>query len=277
MHCCLRAVEVKSSCASRRTAPGCLPIMPRRGPFLVPRCRRAALENLAHAARIQALSTTAQGDDGTSPAVAEPPIASAASFLGPDAGSSCLASVGLDGDCPAEIRSHVTDEHLLQFAAVAGEAAAAAAAAELRLPAAWSGEGSLLGGTADGEAAPCTDDGWEQVGFGAVLVLSGVQASCSRGLGMPTNRFYWFQAISIQVLCADAPAQRMTRASPQPCRPPPLPPRPCQVVDRASEGLRYQVWRQELRRGLYMYRSVATFLGIAPRDLRPFHLDDHAR
>lgn len=64
----------------------------------------------------------------------------------------------------------------------------------------------------------------------------------------------------------------------------PLPPTPststppaAQVVDRASEGLRYQVWRQELRRGLYMYRSVATFQGVAPRDLRPFHLDDHAR
>ena len=29
--------------------------------------------------------------------------------------------------------------------------------------------------------------------------------------------------------------------------------------------------------GLYMYRSRAVFEGVSPRDLRPFHLDDHAR
>jgi hypothetical protein len=108
-----------------------------------------------------------------------------------------------------EIREHITDEHLLQFAAVAGEEAARAAARELALPAAWAAPGSLLG-PCDTSAA-CSDKRWER------------------------------------------------------------------VIERSEGGLSYEVWRQELRGGLYMYRSRALFAGVSPKDLRPFHLDDHAR
>ena len=108
-----------------------------------------------------------------------------------------------------EIRDHITDEHLLQFAAVAGEEAARAAARELALPAAWAAPGSLLG-PCDASAA-CSDERWER------------------------------------------------------------------VIERSEGGLSYEVWRQELRGGLYMYRSRALFAGVSPKDLRPFHLDDHAR
>ncbi|KAL4428522.1 hypothetical protein ABPG75_002611 [Micractinium tetrahymenae] len=152
--------------------------------------RRAALENLASTARMQAAIDAPAALDGVpahAPGRAAPAAAATAvGCLAPDAGTSCLASVGLDGDCCQEIRSHVTDEHLLQFAAVAGEAAAAAAAAELGLPAAWAGDGSLLGGAADGGAAPCTDDGWEQVPAGCLLVgpsCDGLPSSCLRGGG----------------------------------------------------------------------------------------------
>ncbi len=62
-----------------------------------------------------------------------------------------------------DIREHVTDEHLLQFAASIGEEAAVAAAAQLALPTAWEHSGCLLG-AADGGAAGCSEERWEQVG-----------------------------------------------------------------------------------------------------------------
>ena len=48
-------------------------------------------------------------------------------------------------------------------------------------------------------------------------------------------------------------------------------------MERSEGGLSYEVWRQPLRGGLYMYRSRAHFAGVSPRDLRPFHLEDSAR
>lgn len=113
-----------------------------------------------------------------------------------------------------EIRDHVTDEHLLQFAAAAAnDADAAAAAAALALPQPWADQGCLMG-AADEPGA------------------------CAAG----------FDTSSWEL-----------------------------VLDREEVGLRYRVWRQLLRKGLYMYRAAARFAGVAAADLRPFHLDDGAR
>lgn len=238
--------------------------------------RFQALENLAAAARLQSASSGAclpglrSLEAGSTPLPGHPALASGTAGgapLGADVGRCALASVGLDGDCPEVgagplvfvvggavcvsilqrpacptthgcliqlshpypatasdppllsccqprclqgIRGHVTDEHLLQFAAVVGEEACAAAAAELALPSAWADAGCLLGAAAGGGAG-CSEEGWEQ------------------------------------------------------------------VICRSEGGLSYEVWRQPLRAGLYMYRSRTVFQGVSPRDLRPFHLDDHAR
>lgn len=77
---------------------------------------------------------------------------------------------------PQDIREHVTDEHLLQFAACIGEEAAGATAAQLALPAAWEHAGCLLG-AADGGAAGCSEERWEQV-RACVCVLCAALAGC---------------------------------------------------------------------------------------------------
>lgn len=113
-----------------------------------------------------------------------------------------------------EIRDHVTDEHLLQFAAAAADDAdALAAATALALPLPWADDGCLMGAADEPEACGTDFDtaDWEL------------------------------------------------------------------VMDREEGGLRYRVWRQLLRKGLYMYRAAARFADISAADLRPFHLDDDAR
>lgn len=60
-------------------------------------------------------------------------------------GTSALASVGLDGDCPHAIREYITDEHLLQFAALAGDELCQQVVLQLGLSPAYGEEGSLYG------------------------------------------------------------------------------------------------------------------------------------
>ncbi|GAB4816531.1 hypothetical protein N2152v2_003577 [Parachlorella kessleri] len=83
--------------------------------------------------------------------------------LGPEAGHSAVASVGLDGDCPQEIRQAVTDEHLLQFGAALGEEAAMMASSELGLPAPWGQEPSLFGSEEGAAGAGAAGEEWEQI------------------------------------------------------------------------------------------------------------------
>lgn len=58
---------------------------------------------------------------------------------------------------------------------------------------------------------------------------------------------------------------------------PPSWPARMQIVEDCKPGLHYKAWRRPLRRGLYMYRSVAVISGVTPRQLRAFHLDDAIR
>lgn len=50
-----------------------------------------------------------------------------------------------------------------------------------------------------------------------------------------------------------------------------------QLVEAGEPGLRYEAWRAPLRRGLYVYRSSTVIEGVAPADVRAFHLDDAIR
>lgn len=70
-------------------------------------------------------------------------------------GHSALASLGLDGDCPASIRALVTDEHLIQFGAMLGESSSEAAQQSLGIAHGCSEYGSLCG------AADNPDAAWE--------------------------------------------------------------------------------------------------------------------
>eukprot|EP00887_Chlorella_sp_A99_P004935 scaffold4.g4935.t1 len=128
--------------------------------------------------------------------------------LGPGAGTSALASLGLDDDCPQDIRDCVTDEHLVQFGALIDEPASRQALEQVHVPGAWQEPGALLGLP---DTAKCSEGAWEP------------------------------------------------------------------LVTASKEGLTYQAWRLPLRHGLYAYRSLAVMEGVAPRDVRPFQLDDHAR
>jgi hypothetical protein len=49
------------------------------------------------------------------------------------------------------------------------------------------------------------------------------------------------------------------------------------LLEESRPGLTVRAWRRPLRQGLYMYKTSATLAGVAPRDVRPFHLDDQAR
>lgn len=102
----------------------------------------------AHPSRTAALAACAGAARGGSP--------------GPAA--SALASLGLDGDCPQAIREHVTDEHLLQFGALIGEAPAAEASARLGVPGAWAAADALLGLP---DTPRCHAGGWERCASGA--------------------------------------------------------------------------------------------------------------
>lgn len=75
--------------------------------------------------------------------------------------TSCTAALYCPPVPPQDIRDHVTDEHLLQFAALVGEAASTAAAEQLGLPPAWAHDACLLGAADDPGA--CSEAGWEQV------------------------------------------------------------------------------------------------------------------
>ena len=50
-----------------------------------------------------------------------------------------------------------------------------------------------------------------------------------------------------------------------------------QIVVESKPGLRYRAWRKPLRKGLYVYRSSTTIIGVSPREVRAFHLDDGLR
>ena len=182
------------------------PSQPTHPPAL---CSKPALEALACAARLQ--SRSAHAASGSPPQPGHLSLASSGSFSLQvnHAGDSCLASLGLDGDCPSEIREHVTDEHLLQFAVVAGEAVAAAAAAELALPPAWAHAGCLL--RAAGAAHACGDEAWE-------LVVSRSEGGLSyevRGL--------CFSCTGVPVVCGQQASLRLCVSSKQAWCPEPRP------------------------------------------------------
>lgn len=126
----------------------------------------------------------------------------------------------------------MTDEHLLQFAACIGEEAAAAAAAQLALPLAWEHPGCLLG-AADGGAAGCSDERWEQVrerlaitGLGGLRARTGVVQHRRRCHDLPCAAGY----------CALTKPASLC-----------LPVTSSQVVSQSEGGLTYEVWRQSLR------------------------------
>lgn len=49
------------------------------------------------------------------------------------------------------------------------------------------------------------------------------------------------------------------------------------LVKDERPGLLIRAWRMPLRKGLYMYRTRVVIEGVSPMEVRPFHLDDHAR
>lgn len=97
--------------------------------------RQAALERFAYSARMAAADAAlGHGQEDSQ-------------------GHSALASLGLDGDCPASIRAVVTDEHLIQFGAMLGESSSEAAQQSLGIAHGCSEYGSLCG-PADNPDAP---------------------------------------------------------------------------------------------------------------------------
>lgn len=166
--------------------------------------RRAALESYACAARLEARSAGSPIGHGPSPGhlTVEGTV---------KAGSSALASVGLDGDCPQPIRDEITDEHLLQFGALLEEDSSGGALDALGIPTACGGPSTLYGLPDD----PVGSNAWE-----------------------PLNN------IDAKLL---------------------------------PRGLELRGYRLPLRGGIYMYRSHVVIEGVAPHEVRPFHLDDQAR
>ena len=124
---------------------------------------------------------------------------------------------------------------MLQFAAAINEEAAAAAAAQLALPAAWEHAGCLLG-AADGGAAGCSEERWEQVGRGTVMPWACLLLS-------PPGT--WKRASQPAWLCLQASFQPPASPHFLPCLPPAPP--GLKVVSQSEGGLTYEVWRQSLR------------------------------
>lgn len=114
---------------------------------------RDFLEHCACAARLQ-LSCHANATGST----AHPghvAVSGTKALRGPlhsDAGTSALASVGLDGDCPSYVRSIATDERLVEFGAIIEEKSAQRVAEELKLPV-WGARNSLFGATDNDHSA----------------------------------------------------------------------------------------------------------------------------
>jgi hypothetical protein len=129
------------------------------GAVAAPPARLAALERLAAAARLQAAAAAAAPVAPRRPGGAAQPSAAARLAAAPGAPPSALVSVGLDGACAPFIRAAVTDEHLLQLGALLGDAAAAAALAELGAPGPLGDAAGSLYGAADaaGAAAVAAD------------------------------------------------------------------------------------------------------------------------
>lgn len=49
------------------------------------------------------------------------------------------------------------------------------------------------------------------------------------------------------------------------------------LVKDERPGLFIQAWRMPLRKGLFVYKTRVVIEGVGPSEVRPFHLDDHAR